>query len=482
MWLNNMSLISQMSVLYNYVNIFSLGLFFFTIAISMIVNSFITNLRFLYFTSFFFWTFLLLVLTVCIFSFYKFYVSYNFFILSYYNYFNINNLPINNLFGDTLNCLCLLTTIISWVYLSERYLFKSNVNVFYFYIFICCTFQMTSTNDLFVMFIYFELLFLPSLFFVYHLGYSKKVDVTVSFLLKWTLSGSFLCLLGFCYFFFINGSFLIDSNDFIKLSFSEKFSLLWIFFLGFGVKLPIWPFYYWLTKVHVEAPTGFSIFLSGFLVKTAFFCFSYLFLLFNTELSTSIMISFCIWGILDASIRMWTSTDIKRLIAFATIQEMNLIVLLLFILDANSYGILNCFLLVHGVLSSFFFYLVDQVQKQNYTRNSTLLSGLSVILPTLTFLIWWAVLIFRGFPTFIKFLIEWDLLLSFIASFKLLGFFCFFFICFFSVLGFCRVWFIVLYGAPKTVLLHKIMLLKDFIFGFALGFILFFLNFILFLF
>ena len=49
-----MSLISQMSVLYNYVNIFSLGLFFFMIAISMIVNSFITNLRFLYFTSFFF--------------------------------------------------------------------------------------------------------------------------------------------------------------------------------------------------------------------------------------------------------------------------------------------------------------------------------------------------------------------------------------------------------------------------------------------
>ena len=158
------------------------------------------------------------------------------------------------------------------------------------------------------------------------------------------------------------------------------------------------------------------LFFKWFSGKDRLFCFSYLFLLFNTELSTSIMISFCIWGILDASIRMWTSTDIKRLIAFITIQEMNLIVLLLFILDLQLIRNFKLFLLVHGVLS-LFLYLVDQVQKQNYTRNSTLLSGLSVILPTLTFLIWWSGFNFRGFPTFIKFLIEWDLLLSFIASF-----------------------------------------------------------------
>jgi formate hydrogenlyase subunit 3/multisubunit Na+/H+ antiporter MnhD subunit len=43
------------------------------------------------------------------------------------------------------------------------------------------------------------------------------------------------------------------------------------FLTGFGVKLPIWPFYGWLPKAHVEASTNFSIFLSGVLVKFAFF-------------------------------------------------------------------------------------------------------------------------------------------------------------------------------------------------------------------
>jgi len=52
---------------------------------------------------------------------------------------------------------------------------------------------------------------------------------------------------------------------------SELFLISILFFIGFGVKIPIWPFHYWLTRVHVEASTGFSIFLSGFLVKAAVF-------------------------------------------------------------------------------------------------------------------------------------------------------------------------------------------------------------------
>lgn len=482
MWMNSISIISQVSVLYNYINIIILLFFFISISLSMFFNSFREITKNYFFLSYFFYCFLLITSLALILCLYKFYLVNLIQVFSYsHNFFYNTNFNFN-IFSDTLNCLCLVTTIISVIYLSERYLFKLNVNIFYFYIFVCCTLQMTATNDLFVMFIYFELLFLPSLFFVYHLGYSKKVDITVTFLLKWTLSGSFLCLLVFCYFFFINNSLVLTSENFIKLSDFEQSSLILLFFLGFGVKLPIWPFYYWLTKVHVEAPTGFSIFLSGFLVKTAFYCFSYLFLFYTSVKITTFMLAFVIWGSLDASFRMWTSTDIKRLVAFATVQEMNLIIILLFILDSTNYNILNCFILVHGVLSSLFFYLVDQVQKQSFTRNSTMLSGLSTILPSLTFLVWWGILVFRGFPIFIKFLIEWDILLSLISCFSFFGFICFFFLCFFSVIGFCRLWFIVLYGAPKNIYIYKLILLKDYIIGFALCFILFNLNFILFLF
>ena len=57
-------------------------------------------------------------------------------------------------------------------------------------------------------------------------------------------------------------------------------------FLGFGFKVPIWPFHYWLTKTHVEAPSGFSMYLSGFLVKTALYGFYKVVNLLGLELNS----------------------------------------------------------------------------------------------------------------------------------------------------------------------------------------------------
>lgn len=79
------------------------------------------------------------------------------------------------------------------------------------------------------------------------------------------------------------------------------FSLL---FVGFGFKIPIWPFHYWLTKVHVEAPSGFSIYLSGFLVKTALFGLFKLSNLLFHELNTEPFIFIAFLGAIDASLKM----------------------------------------------------------------------------------------------------------------------------------------------------------------------------------
>lgn len=67
---------------------------------------------------------------------------------------------------------------------------------------------------------------------------------------------------------------------------------------------------------------------------------------------------------------------------------------------------LSLFLLVHGVLSSLFFFLVDQIQKIFGTRSILSISGSIYYLPTLGALIWGALLVFRGFPIFVKFFIE----------------------------------------------------------------------------
>jgi len=59
-----------------------------------------------------------------------------------------------------------------------------------------------------------------------------------------------------------------------------------------------------LTKTHVEAPAGFSMFLSGFLVKSAVYGF-YKFSSFLTfEINTVFFSTFLIVGIIDSSLKM----------------------------------------------------------------------------------------------------------------------------------------------------------------------------------
>lgn len=369
-----------------------------------------------------------------------------------------------NVFSDTIVFLCILTTFISGVYLGERHLFLNNFNLFYFLLFIVFTINMVYTTNLLIMFIFFEFIFLPSLYFVLVLGYSKKVDKTIRYLLIWTLTGSFLAACGLLYLYSIVGTTTLTNLYWIKFSTIEKHVLFFCFFVGFGIKLPLWPFHYWLTKVHVEAPTGFSIFLSGYLVKTAFFCLTYFCILFKEVSIMLVVLSIVFFGVVDASIRMWTATDIKRLIAFATIQEMNLIIGLFALLTNTNFQMVNIFLLVHGMLSALLFFLIDQIQKRYQTRNLVEMSGLATFTVILHVVIWLSILIFRGFPTFVKFFIEWEILAILIQNFSIWGFVLFLLLSVFSVLGFCRIWFMVLYGQPSTQLVVPTDMLKKDIF------------------
>jgi NADH:ubiquinone oxidoreductase subunit 4 (subunit M) len=77
-----------------------------------------------------------------------------------------------------------------------------------------------------------------------------------------------------------------------------------LLFFGFGFKFPIWPFHYWLTKTHVEASSGFSIYLSGFLVKSALFGFFTLTNLLKVEFQTTVFGVIAFLGSIDASLKM----------------------------------------------------------------------------------------------------------------------------------------------------------------------------------
>ena len=355
-----------------------------------------------------------------------------------------------NFFGTSLLLLCYLTSIICLIYLGDRNIFANNISVYFFFFFlVCTTFLVTSTN-LLIMFLSFECIFVPSIYFVFKLGYVKKVDKTVFFLVVWTLGGSLLVLFTLAYLLIISGSlnYIVLSN--LKLSFYEQIFIYFFLFIGYGVKIPLFPFHYWLTKVHVEAPAGFSIFLSGFLVKTAAYCFYYIHLLFNNNATLIILSLWICIGILESSLKMWSQLDIKKLIAFATIQEMNMIMFCLIIFNQININITAIFFLLHGLLSTYMFLLVDQIQKRTQTRNILELSGIGVLYPFLRNFIWFLLIFFLGFPGTTKFVIEWHVGFLLITILHWVGFVVFSTALIIGGIGFTKCWFLIMYGnVPK---------------------------------
>jgi NADH-quinone oxidoreductase subunit M len=257
----------------------------------------------------------------------------------------------------------------------------------------------------------------------------------------------------------------------------ENRFLFFAIFVGFGIKIPVAPFHYWLTKIHVEAPAGFSIFLSGFLVKAAIYCFYSFNLLFTERDYTIVICLIAFFGVAESSVKMWTQTDFKKLIAFATIQEMNLILFLLMVCqNLLDYGLI-LFILIHGWLSTLMFFLVDIIQKKTSTRNIVELTGLGSTFPGIKLLIWIIILLFSGFPLTVKFVIEWQVLAAMLMYSLNIQIFMFTVMAFIGVMGFAKQMLIIMYGIPKrTITINPTVTKRDKYLFYLVIFILIYLN------
>jgi NADH-quinone oxidoreductase subunit M len=268
--------------------------------------------------------------------------SFNFYISTFD--MNLNS----SILSDVIVLLAFSSGIVCLYLLGEKNLSKYLSNLSIFSIFLVSIIFMVYTTNLLVMFLGFEFLFIPTLYFVYSHGYVQRADKTIKILLYWTLFGAFLVFSSLGYLYTKYKTLNYFDLTLVEFSFWENIFLYIAIFTGFGIKVPVFPFHYWLTKIHVEAPAGFSIFLSGFLVKAAIYCFYYFNLIFNLEILTTFTSTIALIGVAEASIKMWTQTDFKKLIAFATIQEMNLILYILLNCQNLSDYSLILFILIHG--------------------------------------------------------------------------------------------------------------------------------------
>jgi len=354
-----------------------------------------------------------------------------------------------DLFGIALIMLAYVVGFLSLFNFNDKIFWYNTKQALLFDYFIIIVIMFACADDVYIFFILYELLLLPSFILVYYNSPNKKGVGASLYFLIWTQLGSLLVFLVIMYMVNVSGLTTISQLRWYNFAPDDVFYMKLILFLGFGFKIPIWPLHYWLTKTHVEASGSFSMYLSGFLVKTALFGLYKFYLALNFPSNNIIQIVIASVGVIDASLKMWTQVDLKKLVAFCTIQEMYLIVIcfLFGYSPVVSVGIIFCFM--HALLSSLMFFLVDCIQRRFQSRQTSEVVGIVHTSPNLGISIIFMVLMYLAIPGTLKFSCEF-MLFSCVSD---ISFLLFFYILLaastVAPIAFAKIWYSCVFGSPN---------------------------------
>jgi NADH-quinone oxidoreductase subunit M len=274
-------------------------------------------------------------------------------------------------------------------------------------------------QDLILFFIFFELVLLPMYFMIGVWGGPNKEYASIKFFL-FTLFGSALMLLGFLALFFKSDP---HTFDIVVLSQQAGEGLTrgvqnWIFaglFLGFAIKVPMFPFHTWLPDAHTEAPTVGSVILAAILLKLGTYGFVRVALpiLPDAAMDWAPYIGvLAVIGIIYGALACLAQRDMKRLIAFSSVAHMGFVMLGIstltdFGINAAIFG-----MVAHGIITGMLFFLAGSVQERFHTRELSRLGGLLLQTPRLGWILGFCVMASLGLPGLAGFWGEFPAVLS----------------------------------------------------------------------
>ncbi len=244
--------------------------------------------------------------------------------------------------------------------------------------------------DLFVFFIFFEIVLVPMYFLIAGWGYENRVYAATKFFL-FTMLGSAFMLVGLIATVAIASRDLgYTTFDLVEIAEGADFAAStgrWLFFafaIAFAVKVPLVPVHTWLPDAHTQAPTAGSVVLAGVMLKLG----TYGLLRFGVYLfpeasfwSRPLWLTLAVVGIIYGAIAATMQTDLKRLVAYSSVAHMGFIVLgtFAFTTQSMSGGVIQ--MINHGVSTGALFLFVGMIYERRHTRSIADLNGLQKVAP-----------------------------------------------------------------------------------------------------
>lgn len=258
----------------------------------------------------------------------------------------------------------------------------------------------TFTAQNFVLwFLFYEMSLIPAFLLIKIWGGDNRDRAAIKFFL-YTFLGSVAMLLAFLGVYFAKGTF-----DFAALaefgkpgSIAGKFTWLAFagVFLGLAVKVPLFPFHTWLPDAYQTAPTGVAMVLTGVLSKMGVYGFVRLLLpIFPNEIKIvgPWLLGLTICSIVFAPLAAWAQRDLKRMVAYLSINHLGYCLLGLFAISAGSTSsvidrqaaLSGVFMQIfnHGITAAALFYFVGLLEQRRGQRGIDDFGGLMQRTPLL---------------------------------------------------------------------------------------------------
>jgi len=261
--------------------------------------------------------------------------------------------------------------------------------------------------DLVLFFVFWELVLVPMYFIIGVWGSANRLYSAIKFFL-YTAFGSVFMLLGFIAMYFYSRPHTFDilalQRQAAVAPFAQGVQLL-VFaavFIGFAVKVPVWPLHTWLPDAHTDAPTVGSVLLAGILLKMGGYGIIRIALPILPDAARSWAPFIAMLGgiaIVYAALVCLAQKDLKRLIAYSSVGHMGFVMLGIATLSAVGINAAIFGMVAHGLITGMLFFAIGSIYDRYHTRQIAELGhGMFLKLPYLAFVFAFTAIASMGLP------------------------------------------------------------------------------------
>lgn len=324
--------------------------------------------------------------------------------------------------------LVVLTTLLSFLACIGSYGIDKRQKE-YFFLYLMLSTGMLGTFcaiDLVLFYVLWEIVLVPMYFLIGIWGGPRKEYAAIKFFI-YTLAGSVFMLLGILALYFTSAPQTFNILELGKgastLTLGSQILIFIAFYLGFAVKVPVFPFHTWLPDAHVEAPTPISVLLAGVLLKMGGYGFFRISFPLLKGAACYFALPFAILGVINivyGALVAMAQSDFKKMVAYSSVSHMGFVMLGLASMTVTGFNGAVLEMINHGMITGGMFFLVGVLYDRTHTRELDKFGGLGVKMPVYAGLLTVFTLASLGLPGLSGFISEFMSLLGAYPVFKLI--------------------------------------------------------------